>query len=118
MNAIKQYSKYLKKMKAAEEILKELKAQVLRELRKYPDGKAIVDDVEYHLTKKTETKYATEVEERMKELRKLIEKIKEGEKEAGRAVTTEKETFDAYIPKSNLENVLGSVTDYKNFFRR
>jgi hypothetical protein len=107
--ALKQYSKFLKKKLAAEEILKDLKPLALRELKKCKDGQAVVDDVEYHLTTKSETIYPESVTERIKELR-------DAAKESGKTKTKTTEAFDAQIPKSVKETVLSKILDYKKYF--
>ncbi len=116
MKALKLYSKYLKRKLAYERILKELKNECLRELMRTEDGKAIVDDVEYHLTKKIEREYLPQVEETLKNLRKKIEEIKELEEKEGRVKIKEKVTFDSYIPFSVVESVLAQVPDFRKFF--
>ena len=111
MKDLKQYSKYLKKKLAAEEILKDLKPFALRELKKCKDGKAVVDDVEYHLTTKSETIYPESVTEQIKELR-------EKARNAGKVKIKTSDAFDAQIPKSVKEIVLGKVNDFKKYFAR
>lgn len=116
MRALKLYSKYLKRKLAYENILKELKDECLRELKRTENGKAVVDGVEYHLTKKVERKYMPNVEEELKKLRKMIDEIKELEEKEGRVILKEKETFDSYIPASSLEAMLAEVPEYRKFF--
>lgn len=116
MKATKKYAKFLKKKLAYEEILKDLQEPVLRELKKAENGQAIVDEVEFHVTRKFDRKYSTEIEAQLKEKRKQIEEIKEVEEKAGRVVLKEKPSFDAYIPKSTREDVLAEVPDYKKHF--
>lgn len=116
MRALKLYSKYLKKKLAYERILKELKNECMRELQRTEDGKAIVDDIEYHLTKKVEREYYPQIEEELRLLRKRIEEIKEMEEREGRVKIKEKITFDSYIPYSVIEKVLAQVSDYRKFF--
>lgn len=111
MKALNQYSKILKKKLAMDEILKDLKPLALRELKKCKDGQAVVDDVEYHLTTKTETQYPDSVNERIKELR-------EEAKAKGKVKLRTSEAFDAQIPKSVKETVLAKVLDYKKYFVR
>jgi len=109
MSALKQYSKYLKKKLAADEILKDLQPLALRELRKCREGKAVEDDVEYHLTTKTTINYPKTVNEKIQELR-------EEARTKGKCKSRSVEAFDAYIPKSVKENVLAQVTDFKRYF--
>ena len=115
LKSLKAYSKYLKKYKALEKIMQHLKEKCILELKK-EGGYAIVDDVEYHITKKMEFKFMPEVEKNLKELKEQIEIIKMEEKNAGRVEIKEKETFDAYIPKSNFENIVSKVPEYKKYF--
>lgn len=116
MKALKQYAKMYIKLKAIEEILKDLHPTVLRELRKYPEGKADFDGVEFHLTKKVERKYQKDIEEKLKELRKMIDGLKAEAEQNGMVEITEKETFDASIPRSAKEQILAKVTEYKKYF--
>ena len=108
-SALKQYSKYLKKKLAADEILKDLQPLVLRELRRCKEGKAVEDDVEYHLTTKTSINYPASVNDKIKELR-------EEAKAKGKCKTRSVEAFDAQIPRSVKENVLARVPDYRKYF--
>ncbi|MCZ7608871.1 MAG: hypothetical protein M5U17_01780 [Ignavibacterium sp.] len=116
MKSLKKYAKFLKKKLAYEEILRDLQEACLRELRKEDNGQAIVDEVEFHLTKKTERKYSNAIEEVLRAKRKEIKDMQEAEEEAGRVVLKHKETFDSYIPKSTREDVLAEVLDYKKHF--
>lgn len=116
MKNLKQYAKYLKRKQAYEEILKDLHEPALRELKRLPDGQAVLSDVEFHITKKVERKYSTAVDAILKEKRSEIERIKKDEEDAGRVKLSEKETFDAYIPKSAKDTVLAQVNDYKKYF--
>ncbi|WP_337871602.1 hypothetical protein [Ignavibacterium sp.] len=116
MKALKSYAKFYKKMKAFEEILKDLHPLALRELKKHPDGKADLDGVEFHLTKKVEKKFDEFVEAELKELRDKINELKKDAEEKGRIIINEKETFDAQIPRSVKESVLGEVNEYKKWF--
>ena len=109
MKNLKLYSKYLKKKLAADEILKDLKPLALRELKRCEDGQAVVDDVEYHLTTKTETVYPESVTEKIKELR-------EEARESGKTKIKTFEAFDASIPKSVKDVVLSKVADFKKYF--
>lgn len=116
MKSLKKYAKFLKKKLAYEEILKDLQEPCLRELRKADNGQAIVDEVEFHITKKVERKYSDVIEVILKEKRKSIKEIQDEEEKAGRVELKEKITFDAYIPKSTREDVLAEVLDYKKYF--
>jgi phenylalanyl-tRNA synthetase alpha subunit len=116
MKALKQYAKYYKQYKALEEIMKDLHPRVLRELKKYPDGKADFEGVEFHLTKKMERKYSDEIEDLLKELRNQINSVKQQAEESGKVTINEKETFDAQIPRSFKEEVLSTVSFYKRYF--
>ncbi|GIV45771.1 MAG: hypothetical protein KatS3mg036_0589 [Ignavibacterium sp.] len=62
MKALKLYAKYYKKLKAMDEILKDLHPLALRELKKYPEGKADFEGVEFHLQKKLRKKFDEFVE--------------------------------------------------------
>jgi DNA replication protein DnaC len=116
MKALKLYSKFYKKLKAMEEILKDLHPLALRELRKQPEGKADYDGVEFHLTKKVEKKYDEYVDAELKEMREKINKLKEEAEKNGKVIYNEKETFDASIPRSAKKNVLSSVVEYRKYF--
>lgn len=116
MKNLKMYSKYYIKLKAIDEILKDLQPLALRELKKMPDGKADFNGVEFHLTKKVEKKFDEFVETELKELRDKINLIKKEAEDNGRIILNEKETFDAQIPRSSKEQVLSSVSDYKKYF--
>lgn len=116
MKFLKAYAKYYKMYKAFEEILKDLHPLALRELKKYPEGKADYDGVEFHLTKKIERKYSETIDKQLKELRDKIEEIKATAEQSGLVILNEKETFDAQIPRSSKEQVLSSVKDYKKYF--
>ena len=116
MKALKLYAKFYKKMKAMEEILKDLHPLVLRELKKYPEGKADFEGIEFHLTKKIEKKFDEIVEAELKEIRDRINKLKEDAEKSGRVVYNERETFDASIPRSAKEHVLSTITEYKKYF--
>lgn len=116
MRTLKKYAKYLKKKLAYEAILKDLQEAALRELRKQENGQAIVDEVEFHVTRKFERKYSDAIEEMLKEARAKIKEIQENEEKAGRVVMKEKESFDAYIPKSTKEDVLAEINDFKKHF--
>ncbi|MEG8946628.1 hypothetical protein [Rosettibacter firmus] len=116
MKFLKAYAKYYKMYKAFEEILKDLHPLALRELKKYPEGKADYDGVEFHLTKKVEKKFDEFVEVQLKELRDKINEIKKEAEQRGDVIINEKETFDAQIPRSSKEEVLATVKDYKKYF--
>ncbi|MEJ5351938.1 MAG: hypothetical protein WHS65_10125 [Melioribacteraceae bacterium] len=116
MKALKLYAKFYKKMKAMEEILKDLHPLAMRELKKQEDGKADIDGVEFHLTKKVEKKYEEKIENELKELRDKINEIKQQAETEGRIAIIEKETFDASIPRSAKEQVLSTITEYKKYF--
>lgn len=116
MKVLKLYAKFYKKLKAMEEILKDIHPLALRELKKYPDGKADFDGVEFHLTRKVEKKYADEVETELKELRNKTNVLKLKAEEEGKVRFTERETFDAQIPRSSKDEVLGCVVEYKKHF--
>lgn len=117
MKALKLYARYYKTMKAMDEILKDLHPLALRELKKYPEGKADYDGVEFHLTKKIEKKFDEFVEAELKKLRDKINELKKEAEEKGRVILNEKETFDAQIPRSSKEEVLATVKDYKKYFQ-
>jgi hypothetical protein len=106
---LKLYSKFLKKKLAAEAILEDLKPNVLIELKKFTDGQTVCDDVEYHITNSSSTKFADDVNEQIKA-------IKENAKQANKFTLEVKETFNAAIPKSVKEKVLLKITEYKNYF--
>ncbi len=116
MKTLKLYAKYYIKMKAIDEILKDLHSSVLRELRKCPEGKADFEGVEFHLTKKVEKKFDEFVEAELKEMRDKINELKKQAEEKGRVILNEKETFDAQIPRSSKENIFGKVGDYRKHF--
>lgn len=116
MKNLKLYAKYYIKMKAMEEILKDLQPLALRELKKQPEGKADFNGVEFHITKKVEKKFDEFVEAELKEMREKISEMKQAAEEKGRVILNERETFDAQIPRSTKEEVLASVTEYKKYF--
>ncbi len=103
MKALKLFAKIYIKMKAMEEILKDIHPLALRELKKY-------------LTKKVEKKYDEFVEAELKEMRDKINELKKDAEEKGRVILNEKETFDAQIPRSSKENILSKVNDYRKHF--
>lgn len=116
MKYLKAYAKYYKKLKAMDEILKDIHPMALRELKKYPDGKADFDGVEFHITKKVEKKFDEFFEAELKEMRDKINELKKEAEEKGRVILNEKETFDAQIPRSNKEEVLARIKEYKKYF--
>lgn len=116
MKALKMFAKYLKRKLAYEAILKDIQEPALRELRKCDDGQAVVDDVEFHMTKKTEKKFNAAVDEELKDLRKKVDDIKLKAENEGSVIITEKETFDSSIPKSVKDDVLSQVPDFKKHF--
>lgn len=116
MKTLKLFAKIYIKMKAMEEILKDIHPLALRELKKYPEGKADFEGVEFHLTKKVEKKYDEFVEAELKEMRDKINELKKDAEEKGRVNLNEKETFDAQIPRSSKENILSKVNDYRKHF--
>ncbi|BDQ03514.1 hypothetical protein [Ignavibacterium sp.] len=116
MKALKLYAKYYKKMKAMDEILKDLHPLALRELKKYPEGKADFEGVEFHLTKKVEKKFDEFIEAELKEMRDKINQLKQEAEEKGRVILNERETFDAYIPRSSKDQVLAGIPDYRKYF--
>lgn len=109
MKALKNYAKYYKRKLVMEEILRDLKANALRELKICDDGQAVVDDVEFHLTTKTTTSYPELVSKKIKDLREKARKD-------GTITTSSTESFDSSIPKSTKEKVLAQVPDYKKHF--
>jgi len=116
MTALKLYAKFYVKQKAMEDILKDLHPLALRELKKYPEGKADFEGVEFHITKKVEKKYDDNLEAELKELRDKINILKQNAENEGKVKLVEKETFDAQIPRSSKEQVLSAVRDYKKYF--
>lgn len=116
MNALRLYAKHLVHKKAHEEILNNLKDQVLRELKKQPDGKAAVDGVDFHRTVKITRKYAKDIQDILKDLQAQIDDQKKRAEESGKVRLTPTETFDASIPKSSENEVLGRVRDYQKHF--
>lgn len=115
-SAINQYIKYLRKKKAAEKILSDLKKQVLRELKKCPDGKFESNLVEFHLTIKRTPVFPPDVEEILKNLRNQIDEQKKRAVDAGQVSYEEEETFDAEIPKAVIKKFLHEDKDYRNYF--
>lgn len=113
---LKMYAKIYIKIKALDEILKDLQPLALRELKKFPDGKADFDGVEFHLTKKSEKKYDEIVEAELKQMRDKINQLKQDAEENGKVIINEKETFDASIPRSSKDQVLATIPDYKKYF--
>lgn len=115
MKSLKLYSKILKKKLACEAILKAHHAQVMLEIKR-SGGQAICDGVEYHLTKKIDTKFTPELEAELKGLRDMIDLKKSDAKRLNQIKETVKETFDAAIPKSTREEMLAEVPEYKKYF--
>lgn len=110
MRALKKYSMLLKRKLAYEEMLKDIKNEVLRELKKCDNGQAVVDEVEYHTTIKVSNKYP-------KDLTEQIKAMQEKAKDQGLVKTKESDSFDAYIPKSSKVLVLArAVPEFKKFF--
>lgn len=116
MKALKLYAKFYKKLKAMEDILKDLHSLAMRELKKHENGRAEIDGVEFHLTKKVEKKFDEFVEVELKKMRERINELKKEAEEKGRVIVNEKETFDASIPRSAKEQVLSTITEYKKYF--
>ena len=106
---LKQYAKILKKKLAYDAILKDIQPAALKELKKQPENRAIVSDVEFHITFKNAKQYPESVTEQ-------INQIREDAVNSGKVKTLVTTTFDAQIPKSVKENVLAQVTDYKKHF--
>lgn len=115
-NVLKTYAKILRKKKAAERILADMKKLVLRELKKLPDGKTAVDGVEFHLTNKNTAVFATDIDAVLKNLRAQIDEQKKLAEDAGQVSYETEETFDAAIPKSAEKIVLAGDKDYANYF--
>jgi hypothetical protein len=116
MSAISTYIKFLRKKKAAEKILADLKKSVLRELRKCPDGKFVSNLVEFHLTNKRTASFAEDVEEILKNLRNQIDEQKKRAIDAGQVSYEEEESFDAEIPKTDQKKFLAEDRDYRRHF--
>jgi hypothetical protein len=116
MNATGLYAKHLAKKKAQEKILEDLKDNVLRELKRTPEGKAMVDGVEFHLTTKATRRYPKDIKEVIDNLQIQIDLQKQNAEDAGKVTITETSTFDASIPKAAEKEVLGNVPDYRKYF--
>lgn len=106
---LKLYAKFLKKKQAFDEILKDLQPLAFKELKKQPEGKAIVSEVEFHITSKTKITYPESVTEQVNQLR-------EDARNSGKAKSVSTLSFDAQIPKSAKDRVLSVVNDYKKHF--
>lgn len=117
MVALKQYAKHFKKMLAQQKILADLKKQALRELKKQPNGQAIVGGVELHMTKKkTATIYPEDIAKILENLKtQTKEQIKRAE-DAGQVKCKFRETFDAAVPKSAQKRILSEDKDYARHF--
>lgn len=116
MKALILYAKFLKKQKAAERILADIKKDALRELSKMPEGKANFFGVEFHLTTKRTPVFAPDIEDVLKNLRAQIDEQKKLAEDAKKVTYDEKPTFDASIPKSAEKQVLSEVKDYAKHF--
>jgi hypothetical protein len=106
---LKAYAKAYKKKLAADAILKDLHPLAFKELKKHKEGKAVVSDVEFHLTNKVTKKYPDEVTDE-------INRLREDAFNSGKVKTVSAQSFDAQIPKSTKEKVLATITDYKKHF--
>jgi hypothetical protein len=116
MTAIKKYAKFLRRQKAYGRILEDLKPEVLRELKRRPDGKAAVDGVEFHITTKVTRRYPKDIQDILKDLQAQIDQQKKVAEESNKVTLSETATFDASIPKSAEDEVLSEVPDYKKHF--
>jgi hypothetical protein len=116
MQSLKQYAKYFARVKAYEKICAELKSQVILDLKRQPDGRAAVNGVEFHLTKKVEKKWARDIQAVLDNLREEIKQQQKMAEDAGKVTYKETPTFDAAIPKATVEDVLGRIPDYGKFF--
>jgi len=116
MKALKLYAKHLAQKKAQEEILNDVKEEVLRELKRIPDGKAAVDGVEFHRTTKVSRKYAKDIQDILKDLQTQVDDQKKRAEESGKVKLTYRSTFDASIPAAAEADVLGRVRDYQKHF--
>jgi hypothetical protein len=103
-------------MKAQERICADLKNTVLRELKKQPNGKAIVSGVEFHTTIKRLAKYPKDVKEILANLKNQIDEQKKRADDAGTVKYATTDSFDASIPKSSEKKILVGETDYKRHF--
>jgi uncharacterized protein YukE len=103
-------------MKAQERICADLKNDVLRELKKQPNGKAIVSGVEFHTTIKRSAKYPKDVKEILDNLKNQIDEQKKRAEDAGTVKYSSTDAFDASIPKSSEKEILIGESDYKKHF--
>lgn len=118
MKNIKKYALLLVKRDAIDEILKDLKNGVLRELKKLPEGKQIVEGVDFHRTFAVTRKYAKDIADVLKDLKKKIEEQKKRAEDAGKVRITKTETFDAEIPKQMKEQLFDEVAEYRHHFNK
>jgi hypothetical protein len=116
MKSLKLYAKYLKRMKAYDAICKDIKPEVLRELKKIKDGKASVGGVDFHLSSKTTRRYPKDIQEILGNLEEQITQQKKVAEEAGKVTVTSTESFDASIAEATKDIVLAEVTDFKKHF--
>lgn len=115
--ALKAYSKAYKQLKAYEAICKDLKKEVLRDLNKEPEGKAVVEGVEFHKSKKVEKSFPR-IQPILDKLNAKIKQLKDTAEQTGNFKTKETPNFNASIPKSVTDSVLASCCkDYKRRFK-
>jgi hypothetical protein len=116
MNALKLYAQHLKQRKVHEQIMEDLKAKVLRELKKIPGGKTAIDGVEFHRTTKVTRKFHKEIQELLDQYHSENERLKECAEEAGLVRLIKKPTFDAAIPKSSERKILKPLHAFQKYF--
>lgn len=116
MNALKLYAQHLKQRKVHEQIMDDLKAEVLRELKKLPGGKTAIDGVEFHRTTKVTRKFHKDIQELLDQYYSENERLKERAEKAGLVRLIKKPTFDAAIPKSTERKVLKPLREFQKYF--
>jgi len=118
MKSIKKYALLLTRREALDAVLKDLKSDVLRELKKLPEGKQVVEGVEFHRTFAVTRKYAKDIADVLKDLKKKVEEQKKRAEDAGKVRIIKTETFDAEIPTSAKELLFDEVTEYRHHFNK
>lgn len=115
--ALKAYAKAYKQMKAQQAICKDLAKQCFRDLNVEPDGKAVVDGVEFHQSSKVEKSYP-KIQPILDKLNAKIKQLKETCEQTGEFKKKSTPVINASVPKSATKQVLAkSCNDYKKHFK-
>jgi hypothetical protein len=116
MNALKLYANHLKQSKVHDAILSDLRSKVLRELKRMPNGKAVVDGVEFYCTTKVTRHYSKDVRDMLDDLQATCETLKERAEISGKVKLEKRPSFDAAIPKSAEKRLLKPLRDFQKYF--